>query len=308
MQIVLKLGAAILFLMSSFYTHAQDIELIKIQSIYYPSQTIEESSLAREIGFWEWSGQLTIPQPLKNKKTVFLHQLKYNSLRVEMEGNFPNGSTEVSKDYHTVSYGLSWIQTLNPKWQLMVNLIPTIASDLTESLSGNDFFFLANAIAIRTKSDKLKYGLGLAYTTSLGQQLVIPTGMLKYNTEKLTIDALLPNKLSVMLKTKKVFQYGFQTRLDGGFFNNSSEVQIVNDAIDGSGYSRLNIGPMIVLKLKEAIKINFEGGMAVARRLDFIDSEGDSFDRTPDNGPFFRVGLSLSPKGKNGAGFKKMIE
>lgn len=291
----LKFSTSLLLLIGSFNIVAQDFELFKIQSTYYPQQPIEESAADREIGFWEWNGRLAIPQPFENKKTVLLHQLSYTNLRVEMAGTFPNGATEAGKDYHTITYGLSWIQNVNPEWRLMVTMIPTIASDLAKPLNGDDFLFLANAMAMSTKNDKFRYGFGLAYTTSFGRQLVIPMGMIKYTAGKTTFDILLPNKLSVMLNADKKFNYGGQVRLDGGVFTNSSEIAIVSEQINSTGYSRMNMGPMMTIKLKQAIKLNLEGGFAVGRRLDFIDVEEERMDRTPENGPYFKVGLSFSP-------------
>ncbi|WP_299556005.1 DUF6268 family outer membrane beta-barrel protein [Seonamhaeicola sp.] len=299
MYIKVNIKIVILFLVGGLNVFAQDFELFKIESTYYPMQNIEESDLNREIGFWEWSAKLTIPQLLKNEKSLLLHQLRYTNLRAEMEGNLLSGPTEATKTYHTMSYGLSWIETLNPKWQLVVNVLPTLASDLEGALSGDDFLFLANAIAIRTKNSRFKYGFGLAYTTSFGRQLVIPMGMLKYRTNTTAIDLLLPNKLSVIFHINKPFNYGLQARLDGGLFNNNSTVQIINEEVDATSYSRLNIGPVMTYKLNDFLKIDLEGGMAVGRRLTFIDSNDDTFNRTPENGLFFKVGLSISPKKKN---------
>ncbi|MEM9076352.1 MAG: DUF6268 family outer membrane beta-barrel protein [Bacteroidota bacterium] len=298
MQIDLKCKTTILFFLVSFNIIAQDFELFKVQSAYYPNQTIEDSEDSREIGFWEWNAQLAIPQRLKNEKTVLLHQLSYTNLRADVEGILPNDETEANKDFHAISYSLNWIQTLDPKWKLAVNLSPTFASDFDQSLSTDDFFFLGNALAIKMVSTKFKYGFGLAYTTNFGRQLVIPMGMISYRTNNMALDIILPNRLSVVFNMDKAFHYGFQARLDGAFFNNTSAIQIVNDEIDRVGYSRLNIGPKIVFRFNETIKINLEGGMAIARRLDFVDAEGETFDRTPENGPFFKVGLSLSPKRK----------
>lgn len=299
MHIDLKFKTTILFFLVSFNILAQDFELFKVQSAYYPNQTIEDSETGREVGFWEWNAQLAIPQRLKNEKTVLIHQLSYTNLRADVEGTFANDETEASKDFHAISYSLNWIQTLSPKWNLAVNLSPTFASDFDQSLSTDDFFFLGNALAIKTVSTKFKYGFGLAYTTSFGRQLVIPMGMLSYHTNNMALDIILPNGLSVVFNKDKAFHYGFQARLNGGFFNNTSDIQIVNDEIDRVGYARLNIGPKIGFRFNETIKINLEGGMAIARRLDFVDPEGETFDRTPENGPFFKVGLSLSPKRKN---------
>ena len=107
MQHIFKQGTYLLLLLFSCNLLAQDFELIKIQSAYYPKQALEESSVDAEIGFWEWSGQFAIPQPLKNQKTVLIHKLGYANLRVDIEANFTGTSVETSKNYHTIFYNLS---------------------------------------------------------------------------------------------------------------------------------------------------------------------------------------------------------
>ena len=297
MQRIFNYGASILFLLFSYPALAQDFELIKIQSAYYPKQTIKESSVLGEIGIWEWNGQFSIPQLLKNKKTVLIHKLGYSNLRVDIEGSFTNTSVEATNYYHTIFYNLSLVQTLSPTWKLIMNATPTLASDFTEPLNDDDFLFQASAMALKTKSKKFRYGFGLTYTTRFGRQMILPTGLIKYTTSKMTLELLLPNKLSAMFNTHKAFQYGLEARLNGGLFNNNSETPVVNTTIDEAGYSRLNLGPAITLKLKDAIKIDLAGGIAVARRLEFINVEKETLDRTPENGLFFRVGLSFSPSG-----------
>ena len=295
MKVAFKYGASVLLLLFSSNMLAQDFELIKFQSAYYPSQKIEESSVDGEIGFWEWSGQVAIPQLLKNKKTVLIHKLGYGNLRVDVEGSPINASVEATNHYHTIFYNLSIVQTLSPSWRLLLNVNPTLASDFAESLNDEDLLFQSSALAMKTKSKKFKYGFGFAYTTRFGRQVVIPTGMIQHNAEKMALDILLPSRLSVMFNTHQTTNFGLEATLDGGLFNNNSEIQIVNTIIDEAGYSRLNIGPAIVFKLKDAIKIHLTGGMAVGRRLEFVDITEETLDRTPQNGPFFKMGLSFSP-------------
>ena len=296
---VFKYAAPCIFLLSSMNLHAQDFELIKIQSAYYLPQTIEASAVDGKIGFFEWGVQVAIPHTLKkSKKTVFIHKIGYGNLRVDTEANpSAGGMVEAEKYYHTVSYNFGLVQTLHPNWRLVVNFIPTLASDFEENLGGDDLLFQANAFGVNTKNKKLKYGFGLAYTTRLGRQLVIPTGLLKWNTGKFELDILLPNRLNIMFKTpKNIFYYGLKAGLNGGVFNNTTEIPSVSNTIDEVGYSRLVIGPAITWRLKNALYIHLQGGMAVARRLELVDINEEIIDRTPDAAPFFSLGVSFAPE------------
>jgi len=294
--------ASCIFLLSSMNLHAQDFEFIKIQSAYYLPQTIEASAVDGKIGFFEWGVQVAIPHTLKkSKKTVFIHKIGYGNLRVDTEANpGASGMVESEKYYHTISYNFGLIQTLHPNWRLVVNFIPTLASDFEENLGGDDLLYQANAFGVNTKNKKLKYGFGLAYTTRFGRQLVIPMGLLKWNTGKFELDIVLPNKLNIMFKTpKNILSYGLQAGLNGGVFNNSTEIPSAGNIIDEVGYSRLIIGPSITWRLKNALHINLLGGMTVRRRLEFIDINDEIIDRTPQAAPFLGIGLSFAPKIKN---------
>jgi len=117
MQIKFKYITSILLLLFSFNSLAQDFELIKIQSTFYPKQSVEESTTDGEVGFFEWSGELAIPQRFKKtKKTILIHKFGYSNLRVDTEGNTTLGFLENTKHYHTISYNLGVVRIFNPKW------------------------------------------------------------------------------------------------------------------------------------------------------------------------------------------------
>jgi len=295
-----KCVVACILILSSFNLLAQEFEFIKFQAAYYPLQPIEEPAVDGEVGFFEWGAQIAVPQALgRNKKTILIHKIGYANLRVDAEAS-PSAGLEAEKYYHTISYNLGLVQALNPNWRLVVNFIPTLASDFEENLSGDDLLFQANALAVNTKRERLKYGFGLAYTTRLGRQILIPMGLLKYNTKKLALDVVLPNKLDIMIKTPKhIFSYGLKAGLNGGGFNTTAELQPVSKIVDEVGYSRLVSGPAITCRLKNAINFHLQGGIAVGRRFEFVDTNEAIIDRTPGATPIFAVGLSFAPTNKN---------
>lgn len=284
---------------------AQDFELLQLQSAYYIKQPFEDASFEGEIGFFEWGVQVNVPQLLKkHKHTIMIHKIGYAQLVTNTTIQLPTGLLEVTQAYHSVIYNLGFISALHANWRLLTNFIPTLASDFEVRLSGNDLLFQANALMVNVKNEKLKYGFGLAYTTRLGRQLVIPMGLFKWNAQKLEVDLVLPNKLSVMIKPKKHgFSFGLKAGLNGGVFNNASTYPMVSRVIDEVGYSRVTFGPAISIRLKEVILVSLQGGLTLNRRLEFIDSNNEVIDRTPPAAPFLGVGISLVPK-KNHSQFK----
>jgi len=297
MQVLVKYLIFILFVLWSLDSHAQDFEFMKIETTYYPKQSIEGSSLDGEIDFWEWSGQFAIPQVLKNKKTVFIHKLRYRNVSTDIKASSVLLDSELTKNYHTISYSLDYIQILSPKWTLTLNFNPMLASDFEEAVGEDDLLFQATALAINTKNKKFNYGFGFAYTTRFGRQLAIPGVMLKYKSPKMIFELWFPDNLLVMFNTDKMFQYGFKAAIDGGLYNNSNNLlSTVNSIIDEAGYSRINIGPAITFKLQNGINLNLHGGIAIARRLEFVDINEEVFDSSPETGPFLRIGFALFPK------------
>lgn len=301
MNTIYKFLTLVLLLLINFNLLAQDFELIKIQSSYYPKQSIEESTVDGEIGFFEWRGQLGIPQRFKkSKKTILIHTLGYANLKMDAEATVEFQPLESTKHYHTISYNLGLVRMFNPRWRMILNLNPVLASDFGESLNGDDLLLQGNGMALYSKNINTTYGFGIVYTNRFGRPVVMPMGIFKYKTLKMKVDIILPNKLTVMFNTpNRAFHYGFHAGLNGGLFNNTNDLNIINATIDEAGYSRLNIGPAIAVKLKNNIKIHLAGGMAVGRRMEFIDVNEETFDRTPEAGPFFNIGLTFVPKKKS---------
>ena len=301
MQTSNKYITIVLLILFSFNLIAQDFELIKIQSSFYPKQSIEESTIDGEIGFFEWKGELGIPQTFKkSKKTILIHKIGYTNLRVSAEANVDNRLLESTKYYHAISYNLGYVRIFNPKWRMILNLNPMLASDFEEGINEDDLLGQANGMALYSKNINTTYGFGIVYTNRFGRPLVIPMGIFKYKTRKMNLDIILPNKLSLMFNTpNRTFHYGFEAGLNGGLFNNTNNLNTISSIIDEAGYSRLNIGPTIAVKLKNNIKVHLSGGMTVGRRMEFIDIDEETFDRTPEPGPFFTVGLSFVPKKKS---------
>lgn len=296
---LLKATLILAFLSTTSHSFGQDFELLKFNTAFYPMQSIEDATVNGEIGVLEWSGELAIPQPLSNKKTIFIHKVGYANVQVNSQADTNNLSIEGTLYYHGIWYDFGWMQKFNPKWSLFVNVKPTLASDFGENLNENDFLLQANAMLINTKKENLKYGFGVTYDTRFGRQRILPIGLLKYNTSKMELDVLLPLEASLMFNNStKKWYYGLEMRLNGGVFNNFNEVALVNTVVDEVGYSRLNAGPAVAVRLKDRVKILLSGGISVGRRFELIDVDENIIDRTPEPSPYLRLGVSLSPKKK----------
>lgn len=278
---------------------AQGLELFRLQSLYYPEQSVPGDTGEGKIGYKEFGFQFTLPQVLNDYKTILTHKVEYGHLITETEVNVNNVKSRNSSDYHTISYTLGLNQKLSDKWRIIAGLSPTLASDFGGGLGGDDFLIMANAMMVRTKSRALNYGFGLIYSTRFGRSLVLPFAMLNHTTPTRTIKVILPNQVSIMYnKTNKNVYYGAKAALNGGLFNLYNDDKAVNNVLDEAGYSRLNIGPAIAVRIKGGIYMHAFGGITVARRLEFIDVNENIIDRTPDNGPFMSIGIAYHSQPK----------
>ena len=285
------------FVFLNIYSKAQTLDLIKFGSAYYPKQSINDSNLNGKIGFFEWFGQFTIPQTFKNSKTILIHKIGYANLCVDYNVMTNSTYLESENTYHSISYSLGIVKPLKQKWQIILNINPSLASDFGDRLSTNDLLFQANGFALLEKKTNIKYGFGLAFTNRFGREIIIPTLLVKYAKPKMTLDILLPLRVKILFQPKSdLLRFGLEALLNGGIFNNSYAPQISDVVPDEIGYSRINIGPIINFRLKKLVNIYFAGGLSTARKLEFVNESEDTLDRTPDVGPYIRFGFSLSPE------------
>ncbi|MBI1317005.1 hypothetical protein GC167_09135 [bacterium] len=283
--LVFKLGAQQL--------NAQDFEVAKIQSAYYPSQRVEESAIDGTIGFIEWGAHIALPQVLpKSRGTILVHKLSYAQLKVMTQAQVQQVDVESEQYYHTALYDFGVVQRWDTNWTSVVHLVPTLASDFAAPLGGDDLLFQMSALVVHTPG-KVSYGAGLAYTTRLGRQQFIPLGYVRYQNRLIELDILLPNSVSVMLTAPESrFSYGLKGGVNGGVFNNTSEIPTLNTAIDEVGYSRVLLGPAVVYKPTPSLRLTARLGAVVGRRLELIDTNDAIVDRTPMASAYIGLGLA----------------
>ncbi len=285
-----------LFFISLISLKAQEPEIFGLKTAYYPLRDIKDSSIDGEIGFKEFGVNLTIPQVFNDFKTILSHTVRYNFLSVDANLNLNNSLIESTSDYHLISYAFNLIQKLKNDWRINVGVSPSLASDFNDGIKGDDWLFQGNVLFMKRKNPSINYGFGAAISTRFGRELLVPILLFNYKTPKRTLSVTLPNRVSLMYNTKnKNFYYGGMAALNGALFNVSPENPLVNDVVDEAGYSRLNIGLSLEVRLKGGLYLRSFNGIALARRLELINSSNDTVDRTPQNGPIFNLGIVYLP-------------
>ena len=278
---------------------AQNFELFSLNSVYYPKSKVEGKPKDIEIGFAEFSGHVSLPQVFQEGKTVLIHTLMYGQVIADTEFISDGDAIDKETYLYKITYGQNWVRNLNKRWKLSLNFMPTLTSDFRDGLVSDDFLLQAAAMGIYKKSDNLTFGFGAAFTSRLGRELVVPTGILLYKYKKMNLDIILPNGISVMFdNNSKNLKYGVIARMDGGLFN-IRDGEIDGSMMDEAGYSRIKIGPALYYKLKGALFLKVLSGVTVGRKFEFIDTKDKLIlDMKPDEGPFIQVGLSFIPQMK----------
>ena len=298
-----KLFAAF-FIMFCFYNSnfAQEMEIFGIHATHFQSVEVEESQSNAEIGFEEYKAFFNYPIVKNNFKTIIVQGLEYNMVRAKIKTGVTSGNlSEFTTDFHSVMYNLRINQAINSKWRLALGISPTLASDFEGGISNDDLLMQSNVMLINTEKINFNYGLGFAYTSRFGRALIIPIGMLKYETKKMLLQATLPRNLTLtFFNRSKTFRYGVNAVLNGGLFNINDEISFLNTNIDEAGYSRMQLGAMFAVALgkNSPIYLKLNAGIAGARRMDFIDINNEVLERTPKSGGFVQVGFTYIPKTK----------
>jgi len=290
----------LILLLSSVNLFSQ-IQLAGIKYTNYSKVKVEEGTNDQEVSFQEMDVFLNLPIKFKDQKTVLINGFRYGFIQAQTF-NTPIFSLEDdTKNFHSISYDLTLLHSWNPKWTWMVKLRPTLASDFVQDVSSDDFLFLGTTMIMRRFSDKFLIGAGLAYTTQTGEPLVLPVAKLKFENRKNIIDVLFPSHIKYLRKmgaTKKL-HVGLQAELNGGNFNVSFSEFVASDpkSIDKLIYSRVNVGPVVNVRLAKILKLELFGGYTVNRTFKFSDFDDTEYQFNSENGPFFQIGLSLtSPK------------
>ena len=209
--------------------------------------------------------------------------------------NTLNGN-EASKLYHRISYSLTTVYRMNDSWLFSARVAPTLASDLQQSLSGDDLMILGSLIATKKVNEQTKFGGGLIYTTRLGSPLLLPMLQYSHEVKRHSIKIILPALIRYNYSFGKSDEIGvgFKIAPNGANFN-ASEDNFTNAVVDKLNYVRVNIGPEFDYMITGMLRLEVSGGLSAKRTYKYFDSKGDSYDYNSNNGAFVSVSLSVIP-------------
>jgi len=288
-----KASITFLFVLVFYNTmNAQDFKLAGVYYNNYLTSDVKNTEDNQETKFQEFGAFVNFPKKLKNNKTVLINGFGYGFVETTIKDPLFLFN-ESDKKLQQLYYQLTLLHQWNEKWNVALNLKPTLASDFERKLSADDFIFQGAVVATRKLSSSFKLGGGLAYSARLGSPRFIPVVNLRYKKSRHEINALLPinAKYSYSILPNEKLQLGLQYALNGANFNVHSD----DNRIDKINYSRANFGVVTQYQLTNMLRFEAFGGLSAGRSYSVIDNDNKTYDFDSESAPFFSIGIVLVP-------------
>ena len=256
----------------------------------YSPSSFEYGNTEADIAMSEFNGVLQYSIKLKDKKTYLLNRFHFNLFQITQDNILR--TSIISSNYYSFTVGLGIIQVLKNRWKIIGTLNPTYASDGHNPLSMDDMILQASLLASKRKTPNFEYGFGLVSTTRFGNRLVTPVVSWTYSKNEWISTALLPVNATVAYQLKKV-DLGIRYTAFGNVYN-SKYSDNTDLELDKLGYSRLNIGPDILINIYKSFYLNINSGITIRNRLQSFTSGGkQELDLATQNKLFFNVSLKV---------------
>jgi hypothetical protein len=288
-----------LLLLNGSPAMSQDVQLAGFNYTRFPGVEVKDSHLNQKLEVSEYNFFLNFPRRLKNDKTIMINGLEYRSM-------VPSGYNDLNQDLdgqnlYVIGYRLTMLHQLQNDWRVLISLNPTLSSSFNTALEGDDFLINGALQFVRKKSDRFSYGGGIARTARFGEPKLIPTLMLKFNSQNNQLRVLLPHDISYDQYFGKLTA-GFQIMTSGSRYNvNYAGINSFYDIefVDKLAYSRVFLGTSLSYRVGKALQLQASGGITMARGVELQRDEFEDVNYDLANGPFFRFGVAIIPSDKD---------
>ena len=295
---------SLLLLLSSSGLFAQQFQLVGINYSHHAKTRVEDSPTGAELESRVVGAFVRLPVKFKNQKTLLVNTLRYAMVQ-QISYNSPLFvDAKTIKDQHLISFSPMLIHSLGNKWSILAGFTPTLASDLEEKLSSDDFLLQSFLLASEKLNHKWTLGGGLVYTTQFGDPRFLPAIQLRYLHNRHFVNVLLPSHISYLYRVgePKKLRLGIRLEMNGGNFNvnNRDYTEVFPNTINKIIYSRTNMGAVVNFQLTETILLEAFGGLGGARKFKLRDESNQVFRANAENGGFFNLGIVLTAPSKAG--------
>jgi len=304
MQVLTKM-AFLLWLLSANSLFSQNFQWAGINYSHHAKTKVEDSPTGAELESRVLGAFVKLPVKFKNQKTILMNTLRFAEVR-QISYNSPLFvDAKSQKDLYLLSISPMLIHGLGKKWSIIAGCTPTLASDLKEKLSGDDFLIQASLLASAKLNEKWTLGGGLVYTTQFGDPRFLPALQLRYLHNRHFVNVLLPSYMHYQYRfgQQEKLRLGIRIETNGGNFNinNRDYTEVFPNTINKLIYSRVNMGGIVNFQLTETIQIEAFGGLGAARKFKLKDRSNMIFSADAEKGVFFNLGIILTVPAKAGA-------
>jgi hypothetical protein len=253
------------------------------------SEPIDPSDF--KIGTSSFQFGAAFPMSFKSGKILLMNNLNYKKVTFNTE-NEPSTGINI-KNAYSIEYSAFMIDSLSQKWSMVLSIAPGLASDFEGDISSDDLTLQVIFGYIKTYSEKLKMGYGLAYMRDFGTPIALPFIYVDWMiNEKLKLNGIIPTGLDLAYTYNEKIDMGLSFSITGNRYHGDPDIHgVENPQME---YSEGTLSPRISYHiLPQLLHLNLEGGYAFYRNFEFLDGDQtiDSYDLDPV--AYFRMSLVL---------------
>lgn len=117
---------------------------------------------------------VSINFPVKIKSSLLLNSLEYSNYQMNYGSDQKMSTSFLDEDsFKTISYSMSYINSINNNWSYMVEVKPTLSSNFDANINKNDFL-LNGGIVFTKKYENSSFQLGAIKNSNYGFNTLIP--------------------------------------------------------------------------------------------------------------------------------------
>ena len=294
---LLRIGIFLIFFPSTVAVHAQPFPSFSASYDVFPYQNFKDPKIKGEPGIDLKESQIqsnaitlsaAYPRVFSKGRTFLVSEIYYQ--RREFGYKSFTGGNPPLHDIHTVNFTLGLQHSISPKWTILTNVTPGLASDFESDVSSDDFYFETVLIFIRQFGERFSFGFGAAYSTQFGEPIPMPVLAFDWNNgKKLSWSTILPVNSEFWYQSSDKFGLGLVLGSDGN--NYHGDPVLFGVANTQLRYSVMTFGPSARYHLSSWLQLTMDTGFIGFHRFEFYDSdfEEGSFNMKPSI--FFRFGL-----------------
>ena len=239
--------------------------------------------------------------PIKLRKGILLnsvgldyYQLRYTNATI---------NTEDLDQFYKINYGLKYIYPINHKWSLAGQAGTSISSNLTGTLTSEDFNFRGSISAVKrggTFEKPSRVMFGLNYSAILGKPRILPfLSYAKKVSDKFSYGIGFPNTYSEFTINNRSSFKG-SVWLNGFYSNLSNPVNVsMTTAANKASFTAISLGLDYNYKMDEMWVLTFKVGYSLHNEYELLDDNDNAvYNFDLGTKPYFSMGVKINLKNK----------